>query len=40
MGILMLGAEQGTEIIIEADGKDAQEVLVELEKVVNCEEEL
>ena len=26
MGILMLGAEQGTEIIIEADGKDAQEV--------------
>lgn len=40
MGILMLGAEQGTEIIIEADGKDAQEVLAELEKVVNCEEEL
>jgi phosphocarrier protein HPr len=40
MGILMLGAEQGTEIIIEADGKDAQEVLVELEKVVSCEEEL
>jgi phosphotransferase system HPr (HPr) family protein len=40
MGILMLGAEQGTEIIIEADGKDAQEALVELEKVVSCEEEL
>jgi len=40
MGILMLGAEQGTEIILEADGKDAQEALVELEKVVSCEEEL
>jgi phosphocarrier protein HPr len=40
MGILMLGAEQGTEIIIETDGKDAQEALVELEKVVSCEEEL
>jgi phosphotransferase system HPr (HPr) family protein len=40
MGILMLGAEQGTEIIIEADGKDALEALVELEKVVSCEEEL
>ena len=34
MGILMLGAEQGTEIILEADGKDAEAALVELERVV------
>jgi len=39
MGILMLGAEQGTEIIIEADGKDAEAALVELEKVVSQEDE-
>ncbi|MFA6384697.1 MAG: HPr family phosphocarrier protein [Candidatus Omnitrophota bacterium] len=40
MGILMLGAEQGTEISIEADGKDAEIALVELEKIISCEEEL
>ena len=40
MGILMLGAEQGTEIHIEADGKDAEAALVELEKIVSREEEL
>ena len=40
MGILMLGAEQGTEISIEADGKDAHIALVELEKIISCEEEL
>ncbi len=39
MGILMLGAEQGTEIIIEADGKDAENAIAELEKVINREEE-
>ncbi|MFA5100182.1 MAG: HPr family phosphocarrier protein [Candidatus Omnitrophota bacterium] len=40
MGILMLGAEQGTEISIEADGKDAETALVELEKIISCEDEL
>ena len=39
MGILMLGAEQGTEITIEADGKDADVALGELEKVITREEE-
>jgi phosphocarrier protein HPr len=39
MGILMLGAEQGTEIIIETDGKDAETALAELEKVISHEEE-
>ena len=39
MGILMLGAEQGTEIVIETDGKDAEAALVELEKVVSREDE-
>ncbi len=34
MGILMLGAEQGSEIILEADGKDAEAALVELERIV------
>ena len=38
MGILMLGAEQGTEIIIEADGDDAQIAILELEKIVTSEE--
>ena len=40
MGILMLGAEQGSLIIIEADGQDAQVALAELEKVINNEEDL
>jgi phosphotransferase system HPr (HPr) family protein len=38
MGILMLGAEQGSEIILEADGKDAEAALVELERVVDKED--
>jgi len=38
MGILMLGAEQGSEIILEAEGKDAEAALVELERVVNRED--
>ncbi|MCU0650848.1 MAG: HPr family phosphocarrier protein [Candidatus Omnitrophica bacterium] len=37
MGILMLGAEQGTQIVIEADGKDAEAAISELEKVISCE---
>ena len=40
MGILMLGAEKGSLIIIEVDGADAVEALVELEKMINNEEEL
>jgi phosphotransferase system HPr (HPr) family protein len=39
MGILMLGAENGSSIIIEADGDDAQLALTELEKIVTSEEE-
>ncbi len=38
MGILMLGAEQGSEITIEIDGIDAEEALVELEKLIVQEE--
>jgi phosphocarrier protein len=38
MGILMLGAEQGTNITLEAEGDDAQAALEELEKVLNSEE--
>ncbi len=38
MGILMLGAEKGSQIIIEADGDDAHLAIVELEKVVSNEE--
>ncbi|MDD5120448.1 MAG: HPr family phosphocarrier protein [Candidatus Omnitrophica bacterium] len=40
MGILMLGAEQGSAIVIEADGSDALAALEELEKIINSEEEL
>ncbi len=39
MGILMLGAEQGSLIVIEAEGEDAQAAILELEKVINSEEE-
>ncbi|MDD4953505.1 MAG: HPr family phosphocarrier protein [Candidatus Omnitrophica bacterium] len=39
MGILMLGAEEGTVIIIEADGHDAELALTELEKIITSEEE-
>jgi phosphotransferase system HPr (HPr) family protein len=38
MGILMLGAESGSSITIEADGQDAQHALIELEKIVTSEE--
>lgn len=40
MGILMLGAEKGSLIIIEADGSDADQALQELEKIISSEEEL
>jgi phosphocarrier protein len=39
MGILMLGAEKGSIIIIEADGDDADAALSELEKIIVSEEE-
>jgi phosphocarrier protein HPr len=38
MGILMLGAEQGSVIEVEADGIDAESALAELEKII-CGEE-
>ena len=38
MGILMLGAEKGSSVIIEADGDDAEKAMEELEKVINSEE--
>ena len=34
MGILMLGAEKGSSIIIEAEGNDAHLAILELEKIV------
>jgi phosphocarrier protein HPr len=40
MGILMLGAEKGSIIVIEADGRDAEIALAELEKIITTEEEL
>jgi len=39
MGILMLGAEKNSTIIIEIDGEDAQMALEELEKVIANEED-
>lgn len=38
MGILMLAAEQGSQIIIEADGEDAFKAIAELERLVNTDE--
>ena len=38
MGILMLGAEKDSEIIIEAEGDDAQMAILDLEKVVDSED--
>jgi len=40
MGILMLGAEKGSLIILEADGSDAEQALAELEKIIESEEAL
>ena len=39
MGILMLGAEKGSSIVIEADGNDAHLAMVELERIITAEEE-
>jgi phosphotransferase system HPr (HPr) family protein len=38
MGILTLGAEKGSEIVIEAEGSDAHLAMVELEQIVVSEE--
>jgi len=38
MGILMLGVENGSPIIIEAEGVDAHQAVVELEKIISSEE--
>ncbi|MFA5090660.1 MAG: HPr family phosphocarrier protein [Candidatus Omnitrophota bacterium] len=38
MGVLMLGAEKGSEIIIEAEGEDAGAAIIELETVISKEE--
>ncbi len=40
MGILMLGAEKDSLIVVEADGTDAEAALVELERLISSEEEL
>jgi phosphocarrier protein HPr len=34
MGILMLGAEKGSEIIVEIEGDDAESAMQELEKII------
>ena len=39
MGILMLGAEKGSSIVIEAEGEDAQIAIIELEKIITSEED-
>jgi phosphocarrier protein len=38
MGILMLGAERGSSIQIEAEGEDAQQAILELEEILLREE--
>ncbi|MDD3345194.1 MAG: HPr family phosphocarrier protein [Candidatus Omnitrophica bacterium] len=40
MGILMLGAEKGSSIVVEAEGADAEQALLELEKIINNEEDV
>jgi phosphotransferase system HPr (HPr) family protein len=40
MGILMLGAEKGSSISIEADGADAQIAIEELTKILTSKEDL
>ena len=37
MGILMLGAEKGSSIIVEAEGADAEQALEELERLVTSD---
>ncbi len=39
MGILMLGAEKDTQIIIEVEGRDAESAISELEKLISGEQD-
>jgi phosphocarrier protein len=39
MGILMLGAEKGSQVVVEVEGEDADLALTELERLLNSEEE-
>lgn len=39
MGILMLGAEKGSVIVIAAEGDDAENAMTELEKIIISEQE-
>ena len=39
MGILMLGAEKDTQIVIEVEGDDAHSAILELEKLINGEQD-
>ena len=39
MGILMLGAERGSVIILEVDGDDADLAMAELERIISNEED-
>lgn len=38
MGILMLGAEKGSQIVIEVEGDDAEMAIHELERIIVTEE--
>lgn len=38
MGILMLGAEKGSLVILEVEGDDAEKAMEELEKIITSEE--
>ena len=40
MGILMLGAERGSVIVIEIEGDDAEGAMTELEKIITDEGEV
>ncbi len=40
MGVLMLGAEKGSSIVIQADGEDAHLAIAELEKIITGKEDL
>lgn len=39
MGIMMLAAEKGSEILVSAEGDDAHEAIAELENLVSGEED-
>ncbi len=39
MGILMLGVETNTPVVLEADGQDAERAIEELEKIISSEKD-